>query len=133
MPLFGTWKLNIAKSVYNPGPPPYKRTTCRIEPTPDGLKVIYDMVGIRGGVTHIEWTGKFDGRDYPVEGLDYVLTNAYTRIDDRTYDVMVKLDGSKAATARISISPDGRTLTTVTTARNAEGRNVNTTTVYDRQ
>ena len=125
--------MNLARSVYDPGPPPYKRSTCRIEPAQDGLKVIYDMIGVRGGVTHIEWAGKFDGRDYPIEGVDYVLTNAYTRVDDRTYDVVVKVDGSKAATAGISISPDGRTLTTVTTARNAQGRNTNTTTVYDRQ
>src|SRR5438105_4352197 len=75
-PWFGTWKLNLAKSVT--GSNRFKRVTSRIEPTEDGLIVIYDMVGLRGGITHMEWTGKFDGKDYPVEGVDYVLTNAYT-------------------------------------------------------
>ena len=28
--------------------------------------------------------GGFDGKDYAVQGADYVLTNAYRRIDDRT-------------------------------------------------
>jgi len=131
--LFGTWKLNLAKSSYGSVSPPYKRSTCRIEPLDDGLKVTYDMVGVRGGVTHIEWTGRLDGKDYPMEGVDDVLTNAYTKIDDRTYDIVVKADGSRAATARITIAPDGRSLMTVTTSRDAQGRTRNTTTVYERQ
>ena len=135
--LAGTWKLNLAKSTYEAGPPPYKRSTCRIEPWPDGLngglKVTYDMVGIRGGITHIEWVGKLDGKDYPIEGVDDVLTNAYTRIDERTYDVVVKADGAKAATARIVIAPDGKTLTSITSTRNAQGQILKTTAVYDRQ
>jgi hypothetical protein len=97
------------------------------------MKVTYDMVGVRGGITHLEWTGRLDGHDYPLQGVDDVLTNSYTRIDDRTYDIVLKADGVKAATARVSISPDGRTLTTVTTSRNAGGRSVSTTTVYERQ
>lgn len=131
--LAGTWKLNLARSTYEPGPPPYKRSTCKIELMGEGLKVTYDMVGIRGGITHIEWVGKLDGRDYPIQGIDDVLTNAYTRIDERTYDVVVKADGAKAATARIVIAPDGKTLTSTTTTRNAQGQTLKTTTVYDRQ
>jgi hypothetical protein len=135
--LAGTWKLNLAKSTYEAGPPPYKRSICRIESRPDdlnaGLKVTYDMIGIRGGITHIEWVGKLDGKDYPIEGVDDVLTNAYTRIDEHTYDVVVKADGVKAATARIVIAPDGKTLTSITSTRNAQGQILKTTAVYDRQ
>lgn len=129
----GIWILNLAKSTYEPGPAPYKRSTCRIEPLGESLKVTYDMVGIRGGVTHIEWVGKLDGKDYPIQGIDDVLTNAYTRIDDRTYEVVVKADGAKAATARIVVAPDGKTLTSVTSTRNAQGQTLKTTTVYDRK
>jgi hypothetical protein len=135
--LTGIWKLNLAKSTYEAGPPPYKRSICKIESRPDdlnaGLKVTYDMIGIRGGITHIEWVGKLDGKDYPIEGVDEVLTNAYTRIDERTYDVVVKADGVKAATARIVIAPDGKTLTSITSTRNAQGQILKTTAVYDRQ
>ena len=135
--LTGTWKLNLAKSTYEAGPPNYKRSTCKIESRAEGLnvglKVTYDMVGIRGGITHIEWVGKLDGKDYPIEGVDEVLTNAYTRIDERTYDVVVKADGVKAATARIVIAPDGKTLTSITSTRNARGQILKTTAVYDRQ
>src|SRR5215831_5978759 len=85
-PWFGTWKLNPAKSTSN-SESRFKRVTLKVEPWQDGLKVSYDMVGTRGGVTHMEWTGKFDGRDYPVQGLDYVLTNAYTLVNDHGYQI----------------------------------------------
>src|SRR5262245_16893408 len=125
-PWFGTWQLQNPDSRY-------KRVTSRIEPSAnDGLTVIYDMVGARGGVTHMEWTGKFDGKDYPVQGVDYVLTNAYMRIDDDGYQIVVKVDGAVVATAKVVVSPDGKTLTTVTTEKNAQGKDVSSTTVYER-
>jgi hypothetical protein len=129
---FGTWRLNLEKSTVDRGVR-FKRATTKIEPWEDGLKVTYDLVGVRGGITHMEWTGKFDGKDYPVQGVDYVLTNAYTRDSDRSYQIVTKIDGVVSATAKVVISPDGKTLTTLTTGRNAQGNTVNTTSVYERQ
>ena len=90
------------------------------------------MVGIRGGTTHMEWTGKMDGKDYPIQGVDYVLTNAYVPIDEHSYRIIVKVDGVVAATTNVTIKADGKTLTTVTTEKNARSQNV-TTAVYDKQ
>jgi hypothetical protein len=132
-PLFGTWKLNPALSKYDAGASPYKKSTCRIDSVADGIRIVYDMIGIRGGITHLEWMGKFDGQDYPIQGIDEVLTNAYTKIDDFTYDIVIKADGKRAATARITIAPDGKSLTTVTTSRNAEGKTIRSTVVYERR
>ena len=132
-PWLGSWRLNPAKSTQRSEPSPYKRVTLRIEPWEDGLKVSYDMVGTRGGVTHLEWTGRFDGKDYAVQGASYVLTNAYRRIDDRTYEIVVKVDGENAATARVVVSPDGKTLTVATTERAPRGGTLNTTAVYEKQ
>src|SRR5262245_17379371 len=92
-PLFGRWRLNFTESTFAPGPAAYARVTCKIAPWEDGLRVIYDMIGVRGGVSHWEWTGKIDGKDYPLQGVEEVITNAYRRIDDRTYAVVFKLDG----------------------------------------
>ena len=125
---FGTWTYNAAKSTTDAGPVPFKRATCRIEPWEDGVRVTYDLVRVRGGITHLEWTGKFDGADYAVQGVEVVVTNAYRRIDDRTYEVVQKVDGEVSVTARMAVSPDGKTLTTVTSVQN--GRT--TTTVFDR-
>jgi len=127
----GTWRLNPSKSTSAPNSP-YKRVTSKIESWEGGLKVVYDMVGTRGGITHLEWNGRFDGKDYPVQGADEAMTNAYNRIDDRTYNIAIKRDGQMSATARVTVSSDGRTLTAVTTGKNAQGQNLSTTVVYDR-
>ena len=131
-PWFGMWKLNPEKSMSN-SESRFKRVMLKVEPWQDGLKVLYDMVGIRGGVTHMEWTGKFDSKDYPVQGVDYVLTNAYTRLDAQSYQIVIKVDGSVAATAKVVVSADGKMLTTSTVEKNARGESVTSTTVYERQ
>jgi hypothetical protein len=126
-PWFGTWHLDVERSAY-PGPAPYRRGTCVIEPWNDGLTSICDLVRVRGGVTHLEWTGRFDERDYPVHGVEEYVTYAYTLRDERGYDVIVKLDGKEAARSRVTVSDDRQTMTVVTN----DGRSV-TTSVYRRR
>lgn len=130
---FGSWRLNLEKSAYRPGPAPYRRATYRIEPHGGGIRVVYDMVRPRGGVTHLEWTGQFDGRDYPVQGVEEFVTYAYQRIGDRAYEVITKVDGRPAATSRAELSADGRSITTTTAGRDSRGVDVTTITVYERQ
>ena len=89
------------------------------------------MVRPRGGVSHLEWTGRFDGSDYPVQGVEEVVTYAYQRIDGRTYDVITKVDGRPAATSRAVLSADGRSITTTTAGRDSRGVDVTTITVYE--
>ena len=129
----GTWKLNAAKSSYDPGPPPYRRATYTIEPWQDGLKVTYDLVHPRGGWTHLEWSGRLDGRDYRVQGLDEVVTYAYRPAGNGSYEVTVKFDGRVTAISTITLSADGRTMTTTTRGKGDGGREVATTTVYEKQ
>jgi hypothetical protein len=131
-PWFGTWQLAQPAPASRFDPPPYKRVTLRIEPWEEGLRVVYDMVRARGGITHMEWTGRFDGRDYPVQGADYFLTNAYRLTGDRSYEIAIKVDTRVAATATAAVSPDGSTLTVTTVERDARGQTVNTTAVYRR-
>jgi hypothetical protein len=110
---FGVWKLNVARSSYASGTPPYKRATRRIEPSERGVRIVDDLVRHRGGVLHLEWIGRFDGLDYPVQGVEAVLSNAYRCQDGRTCELVQKLDGEVVVTARLAISPDGKALTTV--------------------
>jgi hypothetical protein len=129
---FGTWKVNLAKSTYT-GAPGYKRATYVIEPAGDGVKVVYEMVLPRGGVTHLEWTGRLDGKDYPVQGIDEFLTYAYTPRDDGSYDIVAKIDGRVAASSTVQFSPDGTTMTTTTVARGPGGQSITTRTLYEKQ
>jgi hypothetical protein len=131
-PWVGTWRLNVAKSTPD-REARFKRTTIRIEPWEDGIRVTYNMVGTRGGVTHLEWIGKFDGKDYPIQGVDYVLTNAYSQTSSQSYNITNKVDGVETSRAEVVISPDGKTLTTVTTGKNSQGKAASTTVVYERQ
>jgi hypothetical protein len=132
-PLLGTWSFNPGRSTSDPDRIPFRRGTCRIEPWDDGVRVTYDLVRIRGGITHLEWTGRFDGQDYPLEGVEADVTNAYKRIDDRTYQIIQKVNGLVVLTERLNISPDGRTVTTVALIRDAGGREIAITTVYDKK
>jgi hypothetical protein len=132
-PWFGTWQLEQPQTASRFETPVYKKVTLRIEPWQDGLRVVYDMVRTRGGITHVEWQGRFDGRDYPVQGMDYYLTNAYRTIDARSYEIAVTVDTRMAATATAVVSPDGGTLTVTTVEKDARGRTVTSTAVYRKQ
>ena len=131
-PWFGTWQQIPPESQwFNPWP--YQTVTLRIEPWNDGVRVVYDMVRRRGGITHMEWSGRFDGRDYPVQGVDYVLTNAYRQVSDRSYEIVVRVDGREVAVATAVVSPDGSRLTVDTVERDASGRSRKTSAVYVRR
>ncbi len=62
-PEMGTWTLNEGKSKFAPGSP--KNSTVVYAPAGDSVKVTVDGVDKDGKATHNEWTGKFDGKDYP--------------------------------------------------------------------
>ena len=123
---FGVWTLNLAKSTSS-SPLPFKRATRRIEPTGDSVTIIDDQVRRRGGITHLEWTGKFDAADYSVQGVELLLTHAYRRLDERTLVLTQKIDNVVVSTARFTLSPDVNSITMVTSGATS------TTTVYDKR
>ena len=131
-PWFGTWKLNVAKSKYSPGPAAKSQTT-KLESWEGGFKNTTDAVTGTGETRHIEYTGKFDGKDNVVKGNPDADANAYTRIDDHTYQVVAKKGGKATVTSRIVISADGKTRTQTQTGKNPQGQTVNNTIVFNRQ
>ena len=80
----GTWKLNEAKSKFAPGAA--KNTTVVYEAAGDNVKVTVDGVDKDGKPTHNEWTGKFDGKDYPVTGDPTSDARSYKEVNDHTMD-----------------------------------------------
>jgi len=87
----GTWKLNEAKSKLAPGAP--KNNTVAYEIVGDKVKATLNGTDGAGKPTHNEWTGKFDGKDYPVTGDPASDSRSYKKVDDHTLDVTVKKDG----------------------------------------
>jgi hypothetical protein len=59
----GTWRLNEAKSKLAPGAPKNNKVVYETEGI--DFKVTTDGIDGAGDSTHSEWTGKFDGKDYP--------------------------------------------------------------------
>jgi hypothetical protein len=129
----GTWKLNLTKSKYSPGPVP-KSSTIKIEAAAGGgLKQTTDQVTGSGESRHIEVTAMFDGKDAAVKGNPDVDTQAYKRVDDRSYEVTAKKNGKVTTITKVTISADGKTRTATQTGTDPQGRAVNNTIVYDRQ
>jgi len=129
--LLGTWKLNEAKSKFPPGAP--KNNTVVYEAAGDSIKVTIDGVDGSGKATHVEWTGKMDGKDYPSTGSAMDDTRAYTKIDDHTVHVVLKKGGKEVATAHVVLSNDGKTRTVTASTPGPDGKKVTSTAVYDKQ
>jgi hypothetical protein len=130
-PNMGTWKLNEAKSKIPAGA--QKNTTVVYTAAGDNIKVTVDGVEGDGKPTHNEWTGKFDGKDYPLVGDSMADTRSYKKIDDRTTELTNKKGGKVTATGKIVISADGKTRTVTVTATDPMGMKVELTSVYDKQ
>src|SRR5712691_9249378 len=127
-PNMGTWKLNEAKSKFSPGSA--KNHTVVYEAAGDNVKVTVDGIDAAGNATHNEWTGKFDGKDYPVTGDTTSDTRSYTKVDDRTLTFTAKKGGQVTLTGRVVVSADGRSRTVTTRGTDSK---VSTTAVYDKQ
>jgi hypothetical protein len=130
-PNMGTWKLNEAKSKFPPGAS--KNNTVAYETAGDSVKVTVDGVDGDGKPTHNEWTGKFDGKDYPLVGDPGADTRAYKKIGDRTMELTNKKGGKATTTGRIVVSADGKSRTVSVSGTDAKGMKVKYTAVYDKQ
>jgi len=130
-PHMGIWKLNEAKSKIPTGAP--KNTTVTYEAAGDMIKVTVEGVDAAGQATRNEWTGKFDGKDYPVTGEPNADARWYKVVNARTMTFANKKAGETTVTGQIVASADGKSRTVTTTATGADGKKVKTTAVYDKQ
>jgi len=129
-PLMGTWKLNEAKSKFAPGAP--KNDTVVYEMAGDKVKVTVDGKDGEGKSAHNTWTGKFDGKDYAVEGDSSSDMRSYKKTNDRTLSMTVKKGGKVTSTGTVAVSADGKSRTVTTHGTDAKGKKSKTTAVYDK-
>jgi len=129
-PQMGTWKLNEAKSKFAGKA---RNQTVVYEQTGDQIKVTVDGVDETGAAVHSEWTGKFDGKDYPVTGDATSDVRSYRMINKNTLSLRGKKGGKVTLNGRIVFSRDGKSRTVTTTATNAQGKKVRNVAVYDKQ
>ncbi|MEP6937878.1 MAG: hypothetical protein ABI871_07395 [Chthoniobacterales bacterium] len=130
-PHMGTWKLNEAKSKLAPGTD--KNHTVVYAAVGDQVKVTVDGTNAQGKSTHNEWTGKFDGKDYPVTGDPTFDTRSYKEAGENTLKMTVKKDGKVTITGKIVVSADGKGRTVTTSGKDAKGAKIDSTAVYDKE
>jgi hypothetical protein len=130
-PNLGTWKLNEAKSKIPAGFP--KNLTVKYEAVGDSIKGTVDGVDAQGKPTHSEWTGKFDGKDYPVTGDPTSDTRALKQIDARTLELTSKKGGKVTISGRIVLSADGKSRVLTASATDSMGMKIEGSSFYDKQ
>src|SRR5437667_12318851 len=82
---------------------------------------------------HDEWTGKFDGKDYPVTGNPNSDMRSYTKIDEHTLELNVKKGGKITTSGRVVVSADGKRRTVTTSGTGSQGKKFKSTPVYGKQ
>jgi ADP-dependent phosphofructokinase/glucokinase len=125
----GTWSLNIAQSKT-------ERTvtsqTNKIEKISNQtFRTTIDAVTKSGEKTHQEIIRTFDGKEHPAEGTGFSKENSPSEIceqvDASTRKITQKRNGKTTSVLNVTISPDGKTMTTIRTGNRAE------TLVFDKQ
>ena len=127
----GTWKLNEAKSKIGAGAA--KNSTVTYEAAGDSVKVTIDGTDAEGKPTHNEWTGKFDGKDYPVTGDPNSDSRSVVRRSAHKLGFTVKKDKKVTTSGTIILSADGKSRTVISSGTTPDGKKFKSTAVYDKQ
>ena len=136
----GTWKLNLAKSKYDPANlTPKAATIVKYTVTATKVTNVSDGVDSQGRKTHSEytancdgtvvaWVGTIDGKLNPdQDGISVKCVDAYT------LHIVNSIRGRPTTTLHNVVATDGKTRTVLTTGINAQGVRVNHLAVYDKQ
>ena len=128
----GTWKLDLAKSTYSPGPAP-KSSTLKIEATGMGVTSTIDTVQPDGTTQHITYGGAYDSKPVPAAGSSTYDMVTRKRISPTTTEA-VYLKGTKVITTNtVVVSADGKMLTATAKGVDAQGKPVNNVQVFTKQ
>ena len=132
-PIVGTWKLNVAKSTFTPGPG-WRSQTRTYRATPGGgVSVEWIGVGASGEAMHVSFISRLDGKDYPMKGsANYDTLNAVV-VDDHTVRSEEKRAGKVVGIAVRKVSADGKVLTITDEGTSRKGQKFSQVLVFDRQ
>jgi hypothetical protein len=131
-PLIETWELNVAKSKFNPGPPP-KSSIWKYEAVGNGWKYTGKTVNADGTTSSVEWTAYFDGKDYPYSGSPNTDTISLKRIDRFTSEGTFKKAGKVTGHGKRAVSQDGKVLTFTNEGTDAQGKPSSSVQVFDKK
>lgn len=129
-PQLGTWKLNEASSKLTGTA---RNHTVVYTEAGENITITIDGVDDSAKAFKSEWTGKFDGHDYPVTGEATSDSRQYIRASPNRLNFVSKLAGKVTLAGTVVVSADGKSRTVTTTRTNAKGKKTTATSVYDKQ
>src|ERR1700678_506444 len=133
-PLVGTWKLNLTKSKYDPGPTP-KSLTRTVEAQGNGVKYTFEGVAADGTPIAYGFSATFDGKDNPDSGSmpNRADTISAKRTDATHYVATQKKGDKEVGVYKVAVSKDGKVTTVDVTGTTASGAKEHDVQVYDKQ
>jgi hypothetical protein len=133
-PLVGTWKLNVARSKFDPGPG-YKSLTRTIVAEGDGVKYTFEGVAADGKPVAYGFSATLDGKDNAISGSmpSGADTISAKRIDSNHYVATLKKGGKDIGTSKVTVSKDEKVTSVDSTGTNASGASEHDVQVYDKQ
>ena len=131
-PFVGTWKLDVAKSKFDPGPAPQSQAR-----TWDASgKVSIEGVNAAGKPMAYGYTIKDDGKDHPTMGAipNGAQTVSTKRMSANKVEANFTRDGKHAETATFSVSKDGKVLSILAKGTSpVDGKPFTKDTVWEKQ
>ena len=131
-PHLGTWKLNESKSEFASGATK-NHTVTYTEAKGDMMNLTVDGTDKDGKPVHWTWTGKFDGKQYKVDGSATIDTVGYKALNDHTNSATGMKDGKVVFTGTIKVAKDGKSRVVKTTLSEANGSKHTDKAYYDKQ
>jgi len=132
-PFLGNWKMDAAKSKFDPGPAP-KSEVRAFEATSDGnTKSTVQTTTASGTAATRIATYKYDGKSYPVQGSANYDSIAVMRVSASQMKTTLMSGGKTIGDISSSVSKDGKVLTMTYTFTTPSGVKEHDVFVYDRQ
>jgi len=132
-PFLGNWKMDAAKSKFDPGPAP-KSEVRAFEATSDGnTKSTVQTTTASGTAATRIATYKYDGKSYPVQGSANYDSIAVMRVSASQMKTTLMRGGKTIGDISSSVSKDGKVLTMTYTFTTPSGVKEHDVFVYDRQ
>jgi hypothetical protein len=131
-PWIGTWKLNVAKSTFNPGQGPRSRTVT-YQAEGQGLRATIEAIQAQGGLNNEVLMVLDDGKSYPVTVNPGYDAAAFKRVNDSTIWGIRTKAGKVVQTIISAVSPDRKTETVAQTGVTADGGQLYNVLVSEKQ
>jgi hypothetical protein len=131
-PFAGTWTLNVAKSKYDPGPPPKSGSVTFAS---KGASITATITGVSATGENLKfgYTAMIDGKDHPLTGSADGDTITLRQVSPTSVETTYKLKGKVTLVNVRSVSADGKTLTVTTKGTNAAGQKINNVQIFEKK